>query len=163
MRYTTLSWAQFHTSSTQVPAERVPTVPRQADGLECAPNHPPPNFVQADRKPITGVKNHTNFWITHGPAVLVQDFRQGGNYRHGITAGTCLWRVDYRHPNRAFDHQFGTGSALMEHCMLTRAGVTLSVGPRSQIGNPGFIFSDGRSAGSGHVDFRIKEGQTVCR
>ena len=42
-------------------------------------------------------------------------------------------------------------------------GCTLSVGPRSQIGNPGFIFSDGRSAGSGHVDFRIKEGQTVCR
>src|SRR5882762_9196098 len=42
-------------------------------------------------------------------------------------------------------------------------GCTLSVGPRSQIGNPGFICSDGRSAGSGHVDFRIKEGQTVCR
>src|SRR5260370_4268919 len=34
-------------------------------------------------------------------------FPPGGNYRHGITAGTCLWRVDYRHPNRAFDHQFG--------------------------------------------------------
>src|SRR5882724_1241551 len=38
-------------------------------------------------------------------------------------------------------------------------GCTLSVGPRSQIGNPGFIFSDGRSAGSGHVDFRIRRAK----
>jgi len=29
---------------------------------------------------------------------------------------------------------------------------------KSKLENPGFIFSDGRSAGSGHVDFRIKEG-----
>ena len=56
-----------------------------------------------------------------------------------------------------------TGSALMEHCMLTRAGVRYRSGREVKIGNPGFIFSDGRSAGSGHVDFRIKEGQTVCR
>jgi len=38
-------------------------------------------------------------------------------------------------------------------------GCTLSVGPRSQIEIPASFFSDGRSAGSGHVDFRIKEGQ----
>jgi len=62
-------------------AERVPTVPRQVDGLECLPNYAPPNFVHADGKPITGVKNHTYFRATHGLAVLVQDFRQGRNYR----------------------------------------------------------------------------------
>jgi len=80
------------------PPESVPTVPRQAGGLKCSANHSPPNFAHTKGKPVTGMKNDTCFGATHGLAVLVQDFRQGGNYRHGITAGTCLWRVDYRQP-----------------------------------------------------------------
>jgi hypothetical protein len=59
-------------------SERVPTVPRQADGLECSSNHTSPNFVHADGKPIAGVKNHTYFWVPLGPTILVQDFRQAG-------------------------------------------------------------------------------------
>jgi len=35
------------------------------------PNHSPPNLSYADRTLITGVKDHTCFRITHGPAVLV--------------------------------------------------------------------------------------------
>ena len=42
-------------------------------------------------------------------------------------------------------------------------GCTLSVGPEDQKGNSGFIVSDGRSAKPDHLDFRVKEGQTVCR
>ena len=42
-------------------------------------------------------------------------------------------------------------------------GCTLSVGPEGQNGNFGLIVSDDRSAKSDHLDFRVKEGQTVCR
>jgi YD repeat-containing protein len=35
--------------------ERMPSVPRQMDSLESWPNHPSPDFVRVDRKPITGV------------------------------------------------------------------------------------------------------------
>ena len=41
-------------------------------------------------------------------------------------------------------------------------GCTLSVGPEGQNGNFGLIVSDDRSAKSDHLDFRVKEGQTVC-
>jgi hypothetical protein len=89
------------------PSESVPTVPRQAHGLKCSANHSAPSFVYTNGKSVTGMKNNTCFWAAHGPAVLVQDFRQGGNYRRGLTAGTCFWKVGYRHPDRTFDHQFG--------------------------------------------------------
>jgi hypothetical protein len=42
-------------------------------------------------------------------------------------------------------------------------GCTLWVGPEGQNGNFGLIVSDDRSAKSDHLDFRVKEGQTVCR
>ena len=93
---------------TPVLSKRVPPVPQQVRARKSWPNHSPPDLVYADRKLITGVKNNTCFRITHGPAVLVQDFGQSRNYRHGIPAGSRLGKVAHRHPNGTIDRQLAT-------------------------------------------------------
>ena len=72
MRCTTLSGAPIAYKFEASPsAERVPSVPRQTNSPKSWPNHPPPDFIRVDRKPVTGVKNDTGFRITYGPAVFV--------------------------------------------------------------------------------------------
>ena len=44
-----------------------------------------------------------------------------------------------------------------------RVGCTLSVELEDQNGNSGFIVFRCQSAKSDHLEFRVKEGQTVCR
>ena len=75
------------TGSRPAPAGTRATRTTADHGLKSWPYYPPREIVHVDGKPTTRVKNHPYFWVTHGPAVFVQDSGQSRNYRHGIAAG----------------------------------------------------------------------------
>ena len=47
--------------------------------------------------------------------------------------------------------------------MLTGLGVRCRSGRKIKMEIPASLFPDGRSAKADHLEFRVKEGQTVCR